>query len=178
MTATARCAPQNVQAVPSWHDSVKNRGIFPLSSYGQRKTGRASYPSGLQLTDFPTISKTREEIAMKRRPVSSSRAQCEGEEFDDGPRLGLGNRQNKAIRFLDQYYPEPQPTSVIPGVSDITMEGLIARDVVAEVQAPGGKERVFILAARGEDEVRRLKLQETSLRNGIGKRRPVAASQA
>ncbi|MFF0948685.1 hypothetical protein ACFYE9_13700 [Rhizobium leguminosarum] len=116
---------------------------------------------------------------MKRRPASSGQVQCERrEELDDGPRLGLGNRQNKAIRFLDQYYPEPQPTSVIPGVSDITMEELIARDVVAEVRAPDGKERVFILAARGEDEVRRLKLQETSLRNGIGKRRPVAASQA
>jgi hypothetical protein len=50
------------------------------------------------------------------------------------------------------------------------MEELIARGVVAEVQAPDGKERVFILAVRGEDEVRRLKLQETSLRNGIGKR--------
>jgi hypothetical protein len=130
-----------------------------------------THPVCLQLTDFPTISKTREEMAMKRRPASSSRVQRKRrEEFDDGPRLGLGNRQNKAIRFLDQYYPEPQPTSVIPGVSDITMEELIARGVVAEVQAPDGKERVFILAVRGEDEVRRLKLQETSLRNGIGKR--------
>lgn len=110
---------------------------------------------------------------MKRRPASSNRMQFERrKEFEDGPRLGLSNRQNKAIRFLGQYYPEPQPTSVIPGVSDITMEELIAQNVVAEVQAPDEKERVFILVPRGEDEVRRLKLQETSLRNGFDKRRP------
>jgi hypothetical protein len=117
----------------------------------------------------PDISKTQEEIMMKRRPVLSSRAQRERR--DDGPRLGLNNRQNKAIRFLGRYYPEPQPTSVIPGVSDITMEELIERNVVAEVQAPDGTERVFILIALGEDEVRRLKLQEKLLRNDLGKRR-------
>lgn len=106
---------------------------------------------------------------VKRRPLLSSRAQRERR--DDGPQLGLNGRQNKAIRFLGQYYPEPQPTSVIPGVSDITMEELIARNVVAEVEAPEGTERVFVLIALGADEVRRLALQEKLLRNDLGNRR-------
>lgn len=77
-----------------------------------------------------------------------------------GSGLGLTNRQNKAVRFLGQYHPEPQPSSVIAGVSDITMEELIDRNAVAEVRNPTGKERVFVLMASGEDEVRRLIIQD------------------
>jgi hypothetical protein len=96
--------------------------------------------------------------------------QCEREEHPDSvPQLGLTNRQNAAIKFLNQYYPEPQPTSMIPGVSDITMEELIGRNAVAEVQDPDGKERVFILLASGQDEARRLCLQERSRRERAGK---------
>jgi hypothetical protein len=51
------------------------------------------------------------------------------------------------------------------------MEELIARNVVAEVQAPEGTERVFVLIALGADEVRRLALQEKLLRNDLGNRR-------
>jgi hypothetical protein len=99
------------------------------------------------------------------RPVVPSRDQRERDENPDtAPQLWLTNRQNTAIIFLDRYYPEPQPTSVIPGVSDITMEELIGRNAVAEVQAPDGKERVFVLLASGQDEVRRLCLQERSRR--------------
>jgi hypothetical protein len=102
---------------------------------------------------------------MSRRPVTPNRVQREREEHPDTvPQLGLTNRQNAAIKFLDQYDPEPQPTSMIPGVSDITMEELIGRNAVAEVQAPDGKERVFVLLASGQDEVRRLCLQERSRR--------------
>ncbi|WP_426233004.1 hypothetical protein [Pararhizobium sp. DWP3-4] len=79
-----------------------------------------------------------------------------------GPGLGLTNRQNKAVRFLGKLHPEPQPTSVIAGVSDITMEELIARNAVAEVSALNGKERLFVLMVSGEDEVRRLMLLDES----------------
>jgi hypothetical protein len=86
-----------------------------------------------------------------------------------GPGLGLTHRQNKAVRFLGKHHPEPQPTSVIPGVSDITMEELIDRNVVAEVRDPHGKERVFVLMASGEDEARRLILQDESHRKANGR---------
>jgi hypothetical protein len=106
---------------------------------------------------------------VKRRTVLSIRAQRERR--NEGPRLGLNGRQNKAIRFLGRYHPEPQPTSVIPGVSDITMEELIARNVVAEVHAREGAERIFVLIALGAEEVRRLVLQEKLLRDDLGNRR-------
>ncbi|CDZ67178.1 Hypothetical protein NGAL_HAMBI2605_54570 [Neorhizobium galegae bv. orientalis] len=106
---------------------------------------------------------------MTHRAVLSIRAQRERR--NEGPRLGLNGRQNKAIRFLGRYHPEPQPTSVIPGVSDITMEELIARNVVAEVQAREGTERAFVLIALGADEVRRLVLQEKLLRDDLVNRR-------
>lgn len=98
-------------------------------------------------------------------PILQDQAKRERDERDKvGPGLGLTNRQNKAVRFLGQYHPEPQPTSVIAGVSDITMEELIDRHAVAEVLDPTGKERVFVLMATGEDEVRRLILQDRLLR--------------
>ncbi|WP_146260085.1 hypothetical protein [Rhizobium tubonense] len=104
-----------------------------------------------------------------RRPVVNSRVQREPEDHPDAvPQLWLTNRQNTAIIFLDRYHPEPQPTSVIPGVSDITMEELIGRNAVAEVQAPDGKERIFILLASGQDEVRRLALRERWRRQRAG----------
>lgn len=98
---------------------------------------------------------------MKRGSILQNQAERERQErAKAGAGLGLTNRQNKAVRFLGKYHPEPQPTSVMPGVSDITMEELIGRNAVSEVCDPNGKERVFILMARGEDEVRRLILQD------------------
>jgi hypothetical protein len=102
------------------------------------------------------------------RPVDPSRVQREPQEHPDAvPQLWLTNRQNTAILFLDRYHPEPQPTSVIPGVSDITMEELIGRNAVAEIQAPEGKERTFVLMTSGQDEARRLCRQEMSRRDRV-----------
>jgi hypothetical protein len=107
------------------------------------------------------------------RPVVPSRVQCgHAEHADAAPQLWLTNRQNTAILFLDRYDPEPQATSVIPGVSDITMEELIDRNAVAEVQSSDGKERTFVLMASGRDEARRLCRQEMSRRDRIGSRPP------
>ncbi len=98
-------------------------------------------------------------------PIFKNQAKCEPDRRSKaGPGLGLTNRQNKAVIFLGKHHPEPQPTSVIPGVSDITMEELIDRNAVAEVRDPNGEERVFVLMPSGEDEARRLILQDESHR--------------
>lgn len=74
---------------------------------------------------------------MEPGPILKNQAECEPDRgAKPGPGLGLTNRQNKAVGFLGKHHPEPQPTSVIPGVSDITMEELIDRNAVAEVLAP------------------------------------------
>jgi hypothetical protein len=168
IATTDRCTHQSVQAVPIGRDGAKNIGIFPYSSYANEKADELlTHPVCNSPTSRPI--KNAGGTVMKRRSVLLARVQRERRE--DGPLLGLNNRQNKAIRFLGQYYPEPQSTSVIPGVSDITMEELIERKLVAEVSTPDGTERIFMLIALGQEEVRRLELREKSLRDDFGNRR-------
>ncbi|CDZ70740.1 Hypothetical protein NGAL_HAMBI2610_23430 [Neorhizobium galegae bv. orientalis] len=163
IAATERCVARISQSA-RWHKERKGFHVFLEPSKGQQASGLTRW-----IAQRPAEGSSAEEVMMTHRAVLSIRAQRERR--NEGPRLGLNGRQNKAIRFLGRYHPEPQPTSVIPGVSDITMEELIARNVVAEVQAREGTERVFVLIALGADEVRRLAFREKLLRDDLGNRR-------